>query len=131
MGLHRYRARVPGGHGPGARTGSRGLSRHREAVSTHAVLLFLYFISLLVQALLERELRHAMVAAGVDHLPVYPEERECRAPSTERILEVFGSLQRHDLWAGDRRVQTFPPQVDALQEPIVTLPGTRPGEFTT
>ena len=45
-----------------------------------------------------------MVAAGIDHLPVYPEERECRAPSTERILEVFASLQRHDLCAGDGQV---------------------------
>ena len=94
-------------------------------------LLFLYFLSLLVQALLERELRQAMVAAGVDHLPLYPEERECRAPSAERVLEVFASLQRHDLWAGDRRVQTFHPQLDALQERIVTLLGMRPAEFTT
>lgn len=94
-------------------------------------LLFLYFVSLLVQSLLERELRRAMVAAGVDHLPLYPEERECRAPSAERVLEVFASLQRHDLWAGGRRVQAFQPQLDALQERIVTLLGMRPSEFTT
>jgi len=37
VGLHRHRARVRGGHGPGARTGSRCLSRQREAVSTQAV----------------------------------------------------------------------------------------------
>jgi hypothetical protein len=55
--------------------------------------------------ILERELRQAMVAAGIDHLPLYPEERECRAPSAERVLEVFepafshrarrGGLRRH------------------------------------
>ena len=94
-------------------------------------LLFLYFLSVLVQALLERELRQAMVAAGIDHLPLYPEERECRAPSAERVLEVFASLQRHDLWAGDRRVQTFQPQLDALQERIVSLLGMPSAEFTT
>jgi hypothetical protein len=94
-------------------------------------LLFLYFLSVLVQALLERELRQAMVAAGIDHLPLYPEERECRAPSAERVLEVFASLQRHDLWAGGRRVQTFQPQLDPLQERIVTLLGMRTAEFTT
>ena len=38
VGLHRHRARVPGGHGPGVRTGSRGLSRQGEAVSTQALL---------------------------------------------------------------------------------------------
>ena len=94
-------------------------------------LLFLYFLSVLVQALLERELRQAMVAAGIDRLPLYPEERECRAPSAERVLEVFASLQRHDLWAGDRRVQTFQPQLDALQERLVTLLGMAAADFTT
>jgi len=52
-------------------------------------------------------------------------------PSAERVLEVFASLQRHDLWAGDRRVQTFQPQLDALQKRIVTLLGMPSAEFTT
>jgi hypothetical protein len=94
-------------------------------------LLFLYFLALLIQALLERRLRQAMTAAGIDHLPLYPEERECRAPSAERVLEIFASLQRHDLWAGDRRVQTFQPELDSLQEQIVTLLEMRPADFTT
>ena len=38
VGLPRHRALVLGDHGPGARTGSRGLSRQREAVSTQALL---------------------------------------------------------------------------------------------
>jgi transposase len=94
-------------------------------------LLFLYFLALLIQALLERQLRQAMTAAGIDHLPLYPEERECRAPSAERLLEVFASLQRHDLWAGDRRIQTFQPELDSLQEQIVTLLEMHPADFTT
>ena len=91
----------------------------------------LYFLSVLVQAILEHELRRAMAAAGIDHLPRYPEEPGCRAPSAERVLEAFISLQWHDLWAGDRRVQTFRPQFDALQERIVTLRGMPSAELTT
>ena len=82
-----------------------------------------------IEILLERGLRHAMVAAGVDHLPRYPEERECRAPSAERVLEVFASLQRHDLWPGTRRVHTFQPQFDAVQERIVSLLGVPAADF--
>lgn len=38
----------------------------------------LCFLALLVQALIERELRQAMQAAGIDQLPLYPEARACR-----------------------------------------------------
>jgi transposase len=92
---------------------------------------FLSFLALLIQALLERRLRQGMTAAGIDHLPLYPEERECRAPSAEPVLDVFASLQRHNLWAGEHRVQTFQPALDALQEQIVGLLEMRPADFTT
>ena len=52
-------------------------------------LLFLYFVALLVHALLERELRRGMAKAKIPSLPLYPEERDCRAPATERILDLF------------------------------------------
>ncbi len=37
-------------------------------------LLCVYFFVLLVEALLERELRRAMAAKGIESLPLYPEE---------------------------------------------------------
>jgi hypothetical protein len=52
-------------------------------------------------------------------------------PSPERILEVCAPLQRHDLWAGRQRVQTFQPQLTDLQHQIVTLLGRRPADFAT
>jgi len=36
----------------------------------------LYFLALLVQALIERELRLAMARASIDELPLYPEQRQ-------------------------------------------------------
>ncbi len=54
-------------------------------------------------------------------LPLYPEQRKCRAPSTARILEEFAPFQRHRLYQrGDLR-QTFEPQFTELQRQIVTL----------
>jgi len=38
-------------------------------------LLFLYFVALLVHALLERELRLGMARENIESLPLYPEER--------------------------------------------------------
>jgi len=86
-------------------------------------LLFLYFIALLVQGLLEREVRQAMAREKIEILPLYPEERECRAPSTERILRLFEPLQRHRLRHGQNLVQTFEPAFTDLQRQILHLIG--------
>jgi len=43
----------------------------------------LYFLALLVQALIERELRLAMKREKIRQLPLYPEQRQCAHPSTE------------------------------------------------
>jgi len=33
-----------------------------------------------------------MAAAALNHIPLHPELRDCTAPSTERILEIFTNL---------------------------------------
>ena len=93
-------------------------------------LLFLYFVALLVQALLEREVRQAMAREKIEMLPLYPEERECRAPSTERILRLFEPLQRHRLRDGDNLVQTFAPTLNDLQSQLLQLIGLPAEAFT-
>jgi len=84
-------------------------------------LLFLYFVALLVHALLEREVRRGMAREKLDRLPLYPEERECKAPSTERILDVFAPLQRHRLRRKGRLVQIFEPELNDLHRQILGL----------
>lgn len=60
-------------------------------------LLTVYYFALLIQALIERELRRAMRKAGLEAIPAYPEDRECKAPSTRRTLELFDNVDRHEL----------------------------------
>jgi len=98
-------------------------------VSRIEALLFLYFVALLVHALLEREVRRGMVRDKIESLPLYPEERECRAPSTERILDLFATLQRHRLRQGDRLVQVFEPELGALHEQLLALMRIPPSAF--
>ncbi len=52
---------------------------------------------MLVQALLEREVRSEMENQGLDALPLYPESRDCRRPTSRRIFDVFENVQRHEL----------------------------------
>jgi len=59
--------------------------------------LCVYFFALLAEALLERELRRAMEREGMESLPLYPEGRDCRRPTTRRLIDVFAPIQRHVL----------------------------------
>ena len=54
-------------------------------------------------------------------LPLYPEDRECKAPTTNRILEVFESIQRHDLMDGEKIYKCFEPKLTSLQEDLLRL----------
>ena len=68
--------------------------------SSHRIvgLLAVYFFALMVQALIERELRNAMATHGTESLPLYPEGRPCRRPTTRQVFDVFEPLQRHTLF---------------------------------
>ena len=60
-------------------------------------LLFIYYVVLLVQALLEREVRQKMAQQQIKALPLYPEQRMTSQPSAELVLAAFEGLRRHRL----------------------------------
>ena len=83
----------------------------------------LYFLALLVQALIERELRLAMQREVIDELPLYPEHRQCRRPTTEQVLRLFSLAQRHRLIQAGETVQVFDVEFTDLQRKILRLLG--------
>lgn len=99
-----------------------------KSVSRIQALLCLYFFVLLVQTLLERELRRAMAKANLDCLPLYPEERDCDAPTTRRVLDVFDSVQRHEL-SSDGEMQVFVTELTPLQREVAKLLGVSPRSY--
>ncbi len=70
-------------------------------------LFFPYFAALVVLALIEREIRCARKRESAKELPIYPEERQSRRPSSEQILLLFGLAERHFLLQEDQVVHTF------------------------
>ena len=84
-------------------------------------LFFLYFIALLVQALIERELRSAMEREEIETLPLYPEERATHRPTAEQILRLYSLIERHRLCEDGRVVQLFEPQLTHLQKQVLSL----------
>ncbi len=90
----------------------------------------LYFLALLIQALIERELRLAMTRESIDELPLYPEQRQCAHPTTEQILRLFSLAGRHRLTTQDgQTVQLFDAQLTGLQSQLLALLGVPPMAF--
>jgi transposase len=89
-----------------------------------AGMLFVYYVVLLVQALLEREVRRQMKAAGIKSLPLYPEQRLCEAPTSELVLAAFEGHRRHRLLSHDGQVlRTFHDPLSDVAQQLLGLLG--------
>ena len=85
-------------------------------------LLAIYFFALMVQSLLERELRQAMASQGVDSLPLYPEGRACVRPTTRQLLDFFEPVSRHTLMQGDAVFEaSFSTELSPLHRTLLKL----------
>jgi transposase len=89
----------------------------------------LYFFALLIQALIERQLRLEMQRQKIAELPIYPEQRRCKHPTTEQILRLFSLAERHTLLREDRPVQVFPPELTGIQSQTLELLGVPEAAF--
>jgi transposase len=86
-------------------------------------LFFIYFLSLLVQAVIERQLRLAMKREGIEQLPLYPEERAAAHPTAEQIFRLFGLAQRHVLICDKHEIRVFEHELTQLQQQVLSLLG--------
>jgi transposase len=101
-----------------------------KEVSRIQALLCVYFLALLVESLLERELRRAMGREGIESLPLYPEGRACRRPTARKVIDLFEDVQRHELSAGRRPALVFTTKLSRLQRRILRLLNMR-GAYDT
>ena len=76
-----------------------------------------------MQALIERQLRLAMRRDNIAELPLYPESRACRRPTTEHVLRLFSLAERHTLLAYGATVRVFEPDLTPLQAQVLELLG--------
>lgn len=117
--------------------------RHEQLKSVHDVapqylkgsarieaLLCVFFLALLLDALMEREVRRSMRAGRIKSLPLYPEQRDCKNPTTDRILEIFEGVQGHRLCQKGTRPTYFPPTLSPLQTQLLELLGVKTTDYT-
>jgi len=95
----------------------------RAAGLVHAV-----FLAVIVDALIERELRRSMAAAGIDSLPILPEGRPSKTPTTARLLEMFSGVAWYEFERNEETV-TFPVKLSPLQVRLLKLLGIDPTSY--
>ncbi len=86
-------------------------------------LMAVYFLALIVQTLLERELRQAMKRSKIKSLPLYPEQRACRCPTARKVIDLFDGIQRHELHQPGHEPEVMVTELSSLQKQILELFG--------
>jgi transposase len=81
------------------------------------------YVALLVHALVERELRRAMVDKGIADLPLYYEDRACAAPTAARVFEVLEPLAATVVSHAGALLTVAAPNLDPLQRQLLGLLG--------
>jgi len=98
-----------------------------------------YFLAMLVQSLIERELRNSLQSAAEDDtgedpqaIDIYPEGRRTRRPTARRVIDALEPLRRHEIH-DKKRGKTEPTQLfDTLsdrQQRLLTLLGIDPKTY--
>jgi len=82
--------------------------------------LHMHVMALMVAALIERNLRLAMKREGLNGLPIYPEQRDCPAPTIFDLARLFRHVERYEVQVGDKLL-IFPAKLNPIQKQVLTL----------
>ena len=85
-------------------------------------IMFLFFLSLMIQAIIEREVRLKMKEWDIESLPIYPEFRNATHPTTSKILSVFEGISSYQVRMG-QMIKEFRDSLTQTQELILNMLG--------
>ncbi len=85
--------------------------------------LFVYFLALMIESLIEREVRNNMMKEDRKSIKIYPEFRSCESPTTDRVLGDFSMVQLNWIEAGGKIVKKFQPELTQRQKDLLRLAG--------
>ncbi len=83
--------------------------------------MFGFFIALVVQALIEREVRNKMKEHKIEKIKVYPEQREANHPTTSKIIDRFDSICTYKIMENSKVVEAFKDSLNVDQKLILSL----------
>ncbi len=110
--------------------------RHEQIKSVYAVapvmlknvyriesLLFVYFLALLIESLIEHEARNSIKKGKRKSIRIYPELRSCESPTTDCVLGDFAMVQMNWIESSGKVVKQLLPKLTQRQENLIRLAG--------
>jgi hypothetical protein len=91
--------------------------------------MFGFFIALVVQPLMEREVRNKMKEQKIDKIRVYHEQREATHPTTVKIIDRFQNICTYKIMENSKVVETFKDSLNEDQKLILTLLNIEKDEY--
>lgn len=85
--------------------------------------LFVFFVALMAQALLERQLRQALKAQAAAPLKLYPEDRDAPHPTTSQLLKTFAGLSTYQLSNPDGSTEEYRDELQPVHHDVLALLG--------
>ena len=83
--------------------------------------MFLYFVALIIQAVIEREVRLNMKKNEIDKLPLYPEHRLSYHPTTAKIFDRFCDISTYLLVDGKKVIREYADSLTQIHLTILKL----------
>jgi len=83
--------------------------------------MFLFFISLMVQALLERLVRQRLKQKKLLPLKLYPEDRDAPHPTTSQILKTFNGLSSYVVTQNDKPIEHYRDKLNDTHRAVLKL----------
>jgi len=86
-------------------------------------IMLLFFLALILQAVIERQVRRQMKVSDIDALSLYPEHRLAYHPTTAKIFERFQDISNYMIVEGEQVIKLYRDQLSDLQKEILELLG--------
>lgn len=83
--------------------------------------MFVFFIALILQALLEREIRQKMRKNKIICLKIYPEARDAVHPTTAKVLKIFDGISSYQITRGSKVIEEYRDDLNNTQKTILKL----------
>jgi transposase len=92
-------------------------------------LMLLYFLGMLIASLMERDIRKEMGKQKLDGIPIYPENRKCKAPTADRLIELFNDVRLQYICEGKHVRQVIADTLTNRQLVVLDLLKITPAMF--
>jgi len=83
--------------------------------------MFAFFIALMIQALIERQVRNQMADQNIPALALYPEDRDASHPTTAKIMGIFDEVSTYKLISSTREIKEYRDDLTEVQRTILKL----------